>query len=78
MGKLSLVDPLETIVAREITRGRFDLLPIEIPHILELRSLPLHHRDPFDRMLIAQAVAENLPIVGADSAFDAYPIRRLW
>jgi PIN domain nuclease of toxin-antitoxin system len=40
--------------------------------------LPLHHRDPFDRLLIAQAVAEEIPIVSADAVFDAYPLQRLW
>jgi PIN domain nuclease of toxin-antitoxin system len=40
--------------------------------------LPFHHRDPFDRLLIAQALVEGLPIIGADSAFDSYPIKRLW
>jgi PIN domain nuclease of toxin-antitoxin system len=41
-------------------------------------SLPFHHRDPFDRLLIAQALVEGLPIVSADPAFDAYPIQRRW
>jgi PIN domain nuclease of toxin-antitoxin system len=41
-------------------------------------GLPLHHRDPFDRMLIAQAMVEQIPIVSGDTAFDAYPVQRLW
>ena len=56
----------------------FQLLNIEPPHISILSSLPLHHRDPFDRMLIAQNIAEGLPIISADTAFDAYGVTRLW
>ena len=41
-------------------------------------NLPLHHRDPFDRSIISQAIVENLPIVGVDKAFDSYAVRRLW
>ncbi|MFL5383663.1 MAG: type II toxin-antitoxin system VapC family toxin [Longimicrobiaceae bacterium] len=54
------------------------LLPIELHHTFEIARLPLHHRDPFDRILIAQSIREGIPIVSADSAFDAYPIQRLW
>ncbi|WP_308418367.1 type II toxin-antitoxin system VapC family toxin [Nostoc sp. CENA543] len=54
------------------------LIPIQIEHISAVAQLPLHHRDPFDRMLIAQAITENLPILSADTIFDNYPIQRLW
>ena len=47
-------------------------------HVFALAPLPLHHRDPFDRLLIAQALAEDLKLVSADSAFDAYPVERIW
>jgi len=52
----------------------FDLLPIELRHVLEVEYLPAHHRDPFDRLLIAQARIENLTIVTEDRAFDAYRV----
>lgn len=54
------------------------LLNIEIDQVTTVATMPLHHRDPFDRLLIAQAIVEKLPIVGLDSAFDAYSIQRLW
>jgi PIN domain nuclease of toxin-antitoxin system len=54
------------------------LLEIKIDHLIVVAKLPLHHRDPFDRLLIAQAMVEQIPILSADSAFDAYPIQRLW
>ncbi|MEM6839625.1 MAG: type II toxin-antitoxin system VapC family toxin [Cyanobacteria bacterium P01_C01_bin.120] len=54
------------------------LLSISFADLEHYASLPLHHRDPFDRMLIAQAITNNLTLVSADTAFDAYPVQRLW
>ena len=56
----------------------FEILPIEPRHTAALISLTFHHKDPFDRMLIAQATVEGIPIVSVDSKFDPYPITRLW
>ena len=50
----------------------FALLPLDLPHLLTLEQLPLHHRDPFDRLLVAQSISESLLLVSADAAFDAY------
>jgi PIN domain nuclease of toxin-antitoxin system len=61
-----------------IARNHFDLLPVSVDHAAAVSVLPFHHRDPFDRMLIAQAMVEHLPIVSGDSAFEAYPITQLW
>ena len=60
--------------------GRLNItvLTISFDDIKQYLKLPLHHRDPFDRMLIAQAIARALPLVSADAAFDAYPIQRSW
>jgi PIN domain nuclease of toxin-antitoxin system len=63
---------------RGIAGNDFAILPIEPRHTSLLTTLPLHHRDPFDRLLAAQARVENLVIVSADEAFDAYGVRRLW
>ena len=63
---------------REIARNNFDLLPVSIDHAAAVSVLPFHHRDPFDRMLIAQAMVEDMPILSTDLAFDAYPVTRLW
>jgi PIN domain nuclease of toxin-antitoxin system len=56
----------------------FRILPIEIKHTAALTTLPFHHRDPFDRLLVAQAIVEQIPLVSNDPALDAYPVRRLW
>jgi PIN domain nuclease of toxin-antitoxin system len=52
-------------------------MPIEIAHTATVATLPFHHRDPFDRLLIAQAMVEKMPIMSSDSAFDAYNVTRL-
>ncbi|HLL76714.1 MAG TPA: type II toxin-antitoxin system VapC family toxin [Pyrinomonadaceae bacterium] len=56
----------------------FGLLNIEIGHAAMVATLPFHHRDPFDRLLIAQAVVEKMSVVSIDTVFDAYPVTRLW
>jgi PIN domain nuclease of toxin-antitoxin system len=77
IGKLSLQADFNEIESR-FTETRFQLLPISIKDTVQLRQLPLHHKDPFDRILIAQAINHSLAIVSADVAFDAYPIQRVW
>ena len=61
-----------------LNRFLIEILPISFANVEEYLGLVLHHRDPFDRMLIAQAITNSLIIVSADKAFDAYPIQRLW
>lgn len=78
IGKLPLTLPFPMFMKRELESNGFLLLPIEFDHLTQVASLPLHHRDPFDRLIIAQSIAENMAIVSADSAFDAYGVSRLW
>ena len=77
-GKLSFDLPFEVFIEQQISNNGIDLLEIRTAHIKVVATLPLHHRDPFDRLLIAQAMVEQIPILSADSAFDAYSIQRLW
>ena len=77
IGKLSLQADFNDVESR-FTATRFQLLPISIRDTVQLHQLPLHHKDPFDRILIAQAINRSLSIVSADTAFDAYPIKRVW
>ena len=65
-------------IEQQIGLNSIDLLLIEISHINVVSTLAFHHRDPFDRLLISQALVENIPILSIDSAFDAYPIQRVW
>ena len=76
--KLDLGEPATTFLPRELTTNGFDLLGIELIHATSVESLPLHHKDPFDRLLVAQSMIEKLPIVSVDTQLDAYGITRLW
>jgi PIN domain nuclease of toxin-antitoxin system len=76
--KLELHTNYDDFMQRGIAGNRFEVLPIETKHTSLLIQLPLHHRDPFDRLLVAQAMQEKLPIVSADEQLDAYPVTRLW
>ncbi len=58
--------------------NEFQILPIALEHILEVSVMPLFHRDPFDRLLVAQAMFEKMPIISADIALDQYQIQRIW
>ena len=78
IGKLNFDLAFDEFIEQQIIRNGIELLPITINYISVVAALPLHHRDPFDRILIAQALVENIPILSADKIFDAYPIRRLW
>ncbi|MDQ3258218.1 MAG: type II toxin-antitoxin system VapC family toxin [Acidobacteriota bacterium] len=78
IGKYTLHEPYETFIDRAIRQNGFLILPIEPRHTAVLTNLPFHHRDPFDRLMIAQAKVESLALVSADAALDAYSIQRLW
>lgn len=72
LGKLTLHLPLRQILDEQIHRGAFELLPVLAEHVLELDSLPAHHQDPFDRLLIAQAIAEGMRLASQDSKVASY------
>lgn len=78
LGKLTLEIPLGQLLDLGRQRMGLETLAVTSAHALLIEHLPFHHRDPFDRLLVAQARAEEMTIVGADPAFDAYGVRRLW
>ena len=78
IGKYPLNVPFKQFFAHGIEGNNFSILPVEIRHASVLASLPMHHKDPFDRMIISQATAEQMPVVSADVAFDSYGVIRLW
>jgi PIN domain nuclease of toxin-antitoxin system len=78
IGKLSFSLPIKTFIEQQIEFEDFNLLNLNLDHIHVITILPLQHRDPFDRILIAQAMVEQIPIISADTAFDAYSITRFW
>ncbi|MGA2737917.1 MAG: type II toxin-antitoxin system VapC family toxin [Bryobacteraceae bacterium] len=78
-GKLKLAgDNPANYVRRVLSEHDLEVLPVELEHSLRVSALPLHHKDPFDRILIAQALSENLPIVTADPKIALYPVETIW
>lgn len=77
IGKLSLKGTFEDIEPQLIAAD-IKILPVTFTDTVQFRYLPLHHRDPFDRILIAQAMNHSLVLISRDAAFDAYSIQRLW
>lgn len=77
LGKLRLSQSLSNIMD-EANRQGFYLLPIEKQHLLVVETLPFHHKDPFDRMIIAQAISESKTIIGKDGNFPLYDVAVLW
>jgi PIN domain nuclease of toxin-antitoxin system len=78
LNKYSLPEPYEQFMERELATNQFRILPIEPKHTATLTTLPFHHRDPFDRLIIAQAMVEQIPVISGDEAFAAYPVIRIW
>jgi PIN domain nuclease of toxin-antitoxin system len=78
LGKLELKEPLLDIVQRQESQNGIVILPITLAHIIELDQLPWHHKDPFDRLLIAQGRVEAATVVSKDPAFAQYDCQTLW
>lgn len=78
LGKLELLRPFDQLIAEQIQLNTITVLPIQIHHLSEVIDLPFHHRDPFDRLIIAQSIVEQLPVITKDSAFSQYQARLIW
>ena len=78
VGKLALPDTPSRFIADRMSLFGFESLPIELRHVLHVENLPRHHRDPFDRILIAQGLLEQLPILTADPIFARYGVEVIW
>lgn len=77
-GLLNLSVPFEQYIAQRLSLEDFNLLNINLYHLNAIVTMPFHHKDPFDRLLIAQSMVERIPILSKDSAFDIYSINRIW
>ncbi|MCY7321049.1 MAG: type II toxin-antitoxin system VapC family toxin [Phormidesmis sp. CAN_BIN36] len=77
-GKLSLPEPLETYIPSRIASNQFISLAVQMQHVLQIATLPGHHRDPFDRLLIAQSQVENIPLLTVDYLISQYSIDVIW
>jgi len=78
LGKLPLPEPFGMMFPASLDAADMHLIPLEPDHIEPLTVLPLHHKDPFDRVIAATALVEGLTLVSADSVFDTYGLTRLW
>ena len=78
MGKWRLNRPYEEFLNVGLLQYGFSVLPIQPAHTAGLIGMPFHHKDPFDRLLVAQALVEQLPIVSADEQLEAYGVTRIW
>jgi len=78
LGKYALTQPYVDFMRRAVEGNGFEILHIDYRHAAALIDLPMHHRDPFDRLLVAQAMVENIPIISNDPSVDAYAVTRLW
>jgi PIN domain nuclease of toxin-antitoxin system len=78
LDRVRLKVPLATLFTEGLAALRFHLLPIRLPHIAGVAELPMHHRDPFDRLIVSTALAERLTVVSADRAFTRYGVPVVW
>lgn len=78
IGKLRLDLPIPRLIEHQQLTNNLQILQIDLVHVWALEDLPNYHKDPFDRIIIAQATVEGLPILSVDEMFDGYPVDRLW
>jgi PIN domain nuclease of toxin-antitoxin system len=78
VGKLSLPTPVGEYLSEKLLGNGVSVLPLTFAHVRRLADLPLHHRDPFDRILVAQSLEEKLPLISADPLFKKYSVQLIW
>ena len=78
IGKLRLDMPLRELIEKQCDANTLEILPFKLNHIFGLQNLPLHHKDPFDRLLIVQSQVENICLASSDSLFNLYSVSLFW
>lgn len=78
LGKLTFQKPIESFILDILQENGIQLLTIEFRHAIRVSTLTFHHHDPFDRLLISQAIEEKIPLLSCDKVFDSYGVKRLW
>jgi PIN domain nuclease of toxin-antitoxin system len=78
LGKLEVPGDLERFLTGQLSRNAIETLPVYLSHALHTYTLPGHHRDPFDRLLVSQALLEGLPVLSADSQISRYSVEVIW
>ena len=78
IGKMLLPVPTGPYIVKKLVENRIETLAVSRDHVLRVETLPMHHHDPFDRILIAQSLEENIPVVTADRVFARYSVELIW
>jgi PIN domain nuclease of toxin-antitoxin system len=78
LGRLEVPEDLQRFISDQLSRNAVQSLPIYLSHALHIRNLPDHHRDPFDRILVSQAILEEMPLLSADPQISRYPVEVVW
>jgi len=78
LGKLELLLPFNQLIPGQLEQNAITVLPIELGHLSGVIALPFHHRDPFDRLIIAQGLTEQIPVITKDKAFSRYSVQLIW
>jgi len=78
LGKYKIPGSFETWIEHQIQVNELEILPIKVAHAAAIVTLPFHHKDPFDRLLVAQASTEKVPIISVDAVLDKYAVTRYW
>ncbi len=78
LGSLVFIKPFDELIQEQIALYDYQIYPVELRHTFLLSHLAQHHKDPFDRLIIAQAIVDSVPVISVDPAFDLYPVNRIW
>jgi PIN domain nuclease of toxin-antitoxin system len=78
INKYQILGNFETWMEHQIQVNELEILPIKVAHVAAIVALSFHHKDPFDRLLVAQALIEKIPIISADAVLDNYAVTRYW
>ena len=78
IGKLELLREFDQFIPEKLEENEIEILHVELAHLSEMMNLPFHHRDPFDRLIIAQSISENLPVISGDRFFREYSVEIIW
>jgi len=78
LNKIEINNTFENFIQDHVLGNDIKIMKIELPHIIRVSKIPFHHRDPFDRMIIAQSIEDNIPVISGDKIFDRYLSNRIW
>ncbi len=78
LGKLELLDSFDRLMPAQLEEHAIDVLPVELDHLSKVINLEFHHKDPFDRLIIAQGITGQIPVITSDAMFAKYPVEVIW